>query len=172
MPKHGKIKCRSHALSLKNHMDNDRMESIFETRRNDMQVNRMQQRKWAKIIAILIGILAVVSVAAVVMTQLHKGNGRCYAMIYQDGELVEKIELWKVEESYEKTFYSASGGENTVMVSPNSIGVVKADCPDQLCRKQGMTEGGTASVICLPNRLVIEVKLVESTKENLDAVSR
>lgn len=35
--------------------------------------------------------------------------------------------------------------------------MVEIDCPDGICVKTGWVDGGTP-IVCLPNRLIIEVK--------------
>ena len=38
------------------------------------------------------------------------------------------------------------------------IRVESADCPDQVCVDQGWISDGTVPVVCLPNRLVIQIE--------------
>ena len=48
-------------------------------------------------------------------------------------------------------------GANTVQVERGRIRISAADCPDQVCVKQGWISGGAVPIICLPHRLTIEI---------------
>ncbi len=47
--------------------------------------------------------------------------------------------------------------------------MVKADCPDQLCVNQKPVSKNHESIICLPNRVVVEVESKEESE--YDAVT-
>ena len=46
-------------------------------------------------------------------------------------------------------------GNNVVTVKDGKVAVTQADCPDHYCMNRGWCSGG-ASIVCLPNRLVLE----------------
>lgn len=80
------------------------------------------------------------------------------AELYQDGSLIREISLNEVAEPYTFTIYAQNGGFNTVEVRSGSIGIVSADCPDQICVRQGFIGSSLLPVTCLPNRLVIQIR--------------
>lgn len=49
----------------------------------------------------------------------------------------------------------SDNGTNVVTVKDGKVAVTEADCPDHYCVKRGWCSGG-ASIVCLPNRLVLE----------------
>ena len=49
-------------------------------------------------------------------------------------------------------------GENTIRIEGESIAVVHADCPDQVCVRTGRAEKKGDVIACLPHKLLIEVK--------------
>ena len=59
------------------------------------------------------------------------------------------------------------GGTNVCEIRDGQVRMTKADCPDQLCIKQGAFGANGGMIVCLPNRIVIEP--AEST--SADAVS-
>ena len=59
---------------------------------------------------------------------------------------------------------------NTLQISEGKAKMVRADCPDQLCVRQNAVSGGGETIVCLPNKIVVEV-LGEEESET-DAVSR
>ena len=78
------------------------------------------------------------------------------ARILRDGVLLEEIDLDRVAEPYSFTLEDGSGA-NTVQVERGRIRISAADCPDQVCVKQGWISGGAVPIICLPHRLTIEI---------------
>lgn len=86
------------------------------------------------------------------------------AEIYQNGELLQTIDLSAVTESDTFTVTGTNGCSNTIEVRPGSIGIISADCPDKLCVRQGFISDSLLPVTCLPNRLVIRI-VQESSPE-------
>lgn len=80
------------------------------------------------------------------------------AYIYQDGQLIETIDLHAVTAPYTFTVPALDGGSNTVEVRPDAIGIIDADCPDKLCVSTGFVNSTLLPIVCLPHRLVIELK--------------
>ena len=68
----------------------------------------------------------------------------------------EEIDLERVTEPRTLTLEDGRG-RNTVLVERGRICVSEADCPDQICVKQGWISDGTVPIVCLPHRLVIEI---------------
>ena len=61
-------------------------------------------------------------------------------------------------EPYSFTVTGKDGLTNTVLVEPGRIRVEKADCPDQICVHQGYISDGSQPIVCLPNRLIIQIQ--------------
>lgn len=61
-------------------------------------------------------------------------------------------------------------GKNMVVIENGSVYVEDADCPDKYCVKQGKLPNGRASIICLPHKMVIEIK-GEKKDKKVDAIS-
>lgn len=86
---------------------------------------------------------------------LRPGGGR--AVISVDGEPYRTVDLGAVTAPYEFTVQTERGW-NTVRVEPGAIRVVDADCPGRDCVGQGAISDGVIPIVCLPHRLVIEIK--------------
>ena len=80
------------------------------------------------------------------------------AVITLDGEVLDEIDLTQVQEPYSFTVTGKDGLTNTVLVGPGRIRVEKADCPDQICVHQGYISDGSQPIVCLPNRLIIQIQ--------------
>ena len=84
--------------------------------------------------------------------------------IYQNGELVERINLDTVTEQ-RKIILNGDHGNNTILVTNEHIKMESADCPDKICVKHGELTENTTPIVCLPNRIVIKF---ENSNNNSD----
>ena len=84
-------------------------------------------------------------------------GGGHMARIYQDGVLIREIDLDSLSAPLTFTV-EFQGRTNTITAQPGRIRVESADCPDQVCVDQGWISDGTVPVVCLPNRLVIQIE--------------
>jgi len=106
-------------------------------------------RFWVLVIAALLAL----SVAGMLLFMGGRGGD---AAVYQDGKLLRTIDLMSVTEPYTFTV-EGPAGTNTVEVERGRIRVSHADCPDQVCVRQGWISTGAALIVCLPNKLVIQI---------------
>jgi len=91
------------------------------------------------------------------------------ADIYHNGILVESISLGMVSETWCLTLVSENGNVNEIEIRPGEIGMLYADCPDQLCVKQGFISNSHLPITCLPNRVVITLRNTDGVQP--DAVT-
>ena len=84
-------------------------------------------------------------------------GGRPVARITVNGTIVNEIVLDSVENPYSFTLEGPGGFSNTVLVEQGRICVSEAGCPDQVCVQQGFIADGTVPIVCLPNKLIIEI---------------
>lgn len=61
------------------------------------------------------------------------------------------------------------GDKNTVIIKDSSVYVVNSTCPDKLCQKQGHISKNGQQIICLPNKVVIEI--ISNQNKEIDAFS-
>lgn len=87
----------------------------------------------------------------------QKGSKNNYAIIQVDGKIHKKIDLSKVKKS-EKVNLNLPNGKNTLLIKNNSIQMYSANCNDALCVKQGNISKVGQTIICLPHKLIIEIK--------------
>ena len=120
----------------------------------------MNTEKNAKTLAMFLSAFLILVIIACLLYLLliPKSSGSCVAEIYQDGQLLESIPLGQVQDSYTIEIKGDSGYTNLIEVHPGKIGIVRADCPDRLCVRQGFAQTPTIPIVCLPNRLVIRLR--------------
>lgn len=107
----------------------------------------------------LCALLGVVVIGSVVwLLCLPQSVVHPIAVIMQDGVEVQRIDLTNVQTPYEWTIYDATGGKNVIRVEEGRIGVVSADCPDQVCVRQGYIDTHAVPIACLPHKLLIQIE--------------
>ena len=114
---------------------------------------------------LIAGLLAAAVAGSAVFILLQRGRAPApVARISRDGVLLEEIDLSRVDEPYSLTLEDESG-RNVLSVERGRVCVSEADCPDQVCVKQGWVSNGAAPIVCLPHKLVVELA---GTGEDLD----
>ena len=63
-------------------------------------------------------------------------------------------------------------GFNEIMIENRSVRMISADCPDQLCLHQLPVSRGFQSIVCLPNRVVVELRNVAESEDWPDGIVR
>lgn len=129
----------------------------FDRKEFFSDMNTEKQIK-ATALRITVFLILVTAVCLLYLYLAPRTYGSYIAEIYQDGQLIESIPLNQVREPYSFEVEHHDTGTNRVEVRPGSIGVVWADCPDQLCVHQGFAETPVIPITCLPNRLVIRLR--------------
>lgn len=61
-------------------------------------------------------------------------------------------------------------GYNLIEIGDKQVRVIEADCPDQIDVKQGYISRIGETIVCLPNKLVIEIK-GESGEDDIDIMN-
>ena len=90
----------------------------------------------------------------------HQKNNKNYASIYAEikinGDIYETIDLsGNSQYSFE---IITNNNKNTINVNKNIISISDANCKDHLCVKQGEAFSVGDSIVCLPHKLIIEIK--------------
>ena len=106
----------------------------------------MKTRFWIAIIAALV----LICTAATVLL-FRPGTPADSVTILSEGKVLYTLPL-----SIDRTVQiTSANGTNTVTIQDGKVAVTEADCPDRHCMARGYCDNG-ASIVCLPNRLVIQ----------------
>lgn len=129
--------------------------------------------KYQKIAILVLTVIILLLTGSVLYLFYHgvspardNGDAPTIACIYQNGLLLQEIDLSSVSETYQIAINGDNDCTNVVEVRKGSIGIVSADCPDKICIHQGFIENTLLPITCLPNRLVIQ--LTERTSPSTD----
>jgi hypothetical protein len=74
------------------------------------------------------------------------------AEIYQASRMLESADLRK------DSAFSILNGKMRIKVEDGKIRVIDADCPQHLCVNMGGIEYSGQSIVCVPNKVLIEIK--------------
>ncbi len=92
-----------------------------------------------------------------------------YISVQVDGKEIQTIEFTK--ENIGKTFeIETKFGRNVIEVGDGEVWITEASCPDKLDIKQGKIDSNGQMLVCLPNRLIVEIKENKLVKENQDKI--
>ncbi|MBC8590830.1 NusG domain II-containing protein [Wansuia hejianensis] len=118
--------------------------------------------KGDKILIIVVIFFTVISLGFI-KRQALSNDGK-YISIQVDGKEIKKIIFDKNIEG--KTFpIETEYGYNLVEIGNEKVRVIEASCPDQIDVKQGYISKIGETIVCLPNRLVVEIKGMDIDQE-------
>lgn len=86
-------------------------------------------------------------------------NGEEYKKIYFDNSMIGKT--IPIETPF---------GYNLIEIGDGQVRVIEASCPDKLDVLQGPISKPGEIIVCLPNRLIVEIKGIQESKD-LDYIS-
>lgn len=89
--------------------------------------------------------------------QAQSQTGDRYAVIRINGQEVDRFNLDTLS-SLEKSYYPAQGQYNIIEIDDGRIRVKEDNSPDQIAVKTGWISKNGQTSICLPHKLVIEIK--------------
>lgn len=125
-------------------------------------------KRFAKADVWLIALLLTIGIVSFFAVRMFMGdqNGAT-VRISLDGELYGTYRLSK-----EQTVLIGKGGTvtNTLQISGRKAKMAEADCPDRLCVHQNAISRQGETIVCLPNKIVVEVEGGEGPM--YDSVSR
>lgn len=120
----------------------------------------MTQNFTQKHIALFLGgiilVILGISIGAFWFLNVKSPTGHI-AEIYQNGELIQTIDLNTVTEDYTITIPGEGDIYNIIEVHHGEIGIIEASCPDGLCINMGFIHSSGIPITCLPNKLVVKI---------------
>lgn len=93
------------------------------------------------------------AVLLLVLAFIFKADGKT-AVITVDSEVFGQYKLSDEQDIVIKTEH----GENMVQISNGKITVTSANCPDHYCVDHVAIDSVGETIVCLPHRVVIEIK--------------
>lgn len=112
---------------------------------------------------ILIGIIVGVALLSIFLHNVIGGKGAGAVTIKVNGKIEGVYSLAEDKE------IEINNGSNILVIKNHEADIIEADCPDKLCVNQKPISKNHESLICLPNKVVVEVDSSENSE--FDAVS-
>lgn len=119
---------------------------------------RLKKKDW-----LLIVIIICVAGLAFFLHEKIGGRGANCVTVKVDGTIQGVYSLAEDQE------IEINGGSNILVIKNQEANMKEADCPDQLCVHQKPASKNHESIICLPNKVVVEVDSSENSE--FDAVT-
>ena len=125
----------------------------------------MNAKRFGRGDLLFVGALLLLGLALTLGLRAFRSDGR-EAVVRVDGEVVARIPLARDGE-----YPIESGGTvtNRLRVEDGRVRMIEANCPDRLCVRKGWVRFAGDGIVCLPNRVVVELAGADELK--LDAVA-
>ena len=120
-------------------------------------------------ILVLIIILLSLSSMALIRRQAFSDKEK-YISIQVNGKEVKKI-IFDTKLIGTTIPIETEYGYNLIEIGEEQVRVIEADCPDEIDVKQGYISRIGETIVCLPNRMVVEIKGIAKDTE-IDIINR
>ena len=114
---------------------------------------------------ILAAVLVVIAALIWLFIYMARSEG-AYVLVTVDGEVFGEYPL----DTDAEICIGDDESYNILVIKDGSAAITKASCPDKLCVNQGKINYDGQSIICLPNKVVVEVQGGEMS--DYDAVAK
>ena len=125
----------------------------------------MDAKRFARGDLMLIAALLIAGLAIIALLSFTRQDGR-QAVVRANGQIVTRLPLAQDARVPVEIEGSVT---NVVVVQDGAVHMEEADCPDHLCIRRGAIRYAGDSIICLPNKVVVEISGEDAL--NLDAVA-
>lgn len=120
---------------------------------------------------VLVGVLVIFSIAlAFYMANLDRNVEDKYVSIQINGQEINAIALDDsvIGETFE---IETEFGRNVIEFGDGELKIIDASCLDKLCIKQGSISKVGQLLVCLPNRLVVEIRSDAPANNQIDNIA-
>lgn len=111
-------------------------------------------------------LLVIIVVSALMIFGMRyalKDQGQSYVTIRIDGEIVDTFLLSENRE------YVTDDKGNHISIKNGQVDMIEASCPDQLCVNQKAISKNNEGIICLPNKVIVQITSYDEAE--FDAVT-
>ena len=104
---------------------------------------------------IIIALALLAALALYLVSQVSLGAEASVVVVTVDGKEVLRKPL-AMENRYE--IAQEDGSLNVIRVEDGAVFMEEANCRDGLCIRQGKMKNGAKTIVCLPHKVLVEVK--------------
>ena len=114
---------------------------------------------------IIIALALLAALALYLVSQVSLGAEASVVVVTVDGEEVLRKPLAMVNR-YE--IAQDDGSLNVIRVEDGAVFMEEANCRDGLCIRQGKMRNGAKTIVCLPHKVVVQLKVDAPAGDNSD----
>jgi len=114
---------------------------------------------------ILIGVIILLGLAVIIYMNVIKTEGS-KVVITIDGNIYDTLVL---KDNTTKTIEVDDGIWNTFEIKDGYVNMLDASCPDKLCVKHKDIHYNHETIVCLPNKVVLEV--IDAEENEVDVIA-
>ncbi len=114
-------------------------------------------------------VLLVVALSVVLIARSITGAGGTSGLDASISVNGKEVMTRPLQNGSEQIYVDGYQGESIIEISEGRVHMVDSACPDKLCVRTGWISRPGESIVCLPNKVVIEIK---SGEGGPDAVNR
>jgi len=127
-------------------------------------------KKWDIIIIVFLILISFIPYVIFMYSQ-SANSSEVYAVISVNGKEHKKIRLDN-HKSTEQFTINQNKEINTIQIVEDKIAIIEANCPDHICEKPGFISKVGDRLVCLPHKVVIEIKGIKNNDSDEDFISR
>ncbi|MBE5937086.1 MAG: NusG domain II-containing protein [Lachnospiraceae bacterium] len=118
---------------------------------NEIYANNV--KKYDVLLVIIIFVIAMLTAVAIHFIKDNHGDSQKLVVVTLNNKEYGKYPLSedRVFDIFDDNYC------NTIVIADNQVFMKEADCPDKYCVKTGAIKNINESIICLPNRIVVEI---------------
>ena len=124
-------------------------------------------KKWDIIIIVVLICLSFIP-ELIFGAMMGKNYNGTYAEVTLDGKLYKKI-LLSEHRGEEQIDVKTEYGYNIIEIKDGAIRILDSDCRDRICIKSGFISKPGELLVCLPHKLMVEIKSNDNEK-NIDVI--
>lgn len=109
--------------------------------------------KYDKILVVSVLLISVISIFYISNSTVNYNEN--YVDIYVDGKIYKKYTLDEIIN--EVIVLETEYGKNVIEIKNNSVNMIESTCSDKICTKQKPINKAGELIVCLPNRVVVEI---------------
>ncbi|HAQ3262604.1 TPA: NusG domain II-containing protein [Enterococcus faecium] len=122
-------------------------------------------KPWYVFIILLLTVLSFLPVMIFGLQQ-NTATAEKEAVLRVDGTEIKTFPLMAGEESNTYTYKDEHGDYNLIEIDGDRVRIKEADCDDQICVRRGWATKNGETIVCLPHKLVIEVRSTDGGDED------
>lgn len=123
----------------------------------------IEDKKRRKNDIILIGVIILVILGFFLLRFSFASKEPELVKIKVDGKIIGSYSLDK------NNTIKINNDSNEITIKDKKVTMSKADCPDQICVKHKAIDSNQESIICLPNKVVVEISSAKTSE--LDSIT-